>query len=122
MSLPGLTGGAVFSIGEETVTAEEVMLMLKNAELRKQRDVEELAKSVSMSDFREQFSFNTSEIVKFKVTNILLYEKAKSEAGDKIDEQLSFINISAIRFRSSSSSLYNCSRDLLIRWGKLLLL
>jgi hypothetical protein len=41
-----------------------------------------------MSDFFEQIAAQTHEIVIGKATNILLYEKAKAEAGEKIDEQL----------------------------------
>jgi hypothetical protein len=92
MALPNLTGGVVLSIGRETITADEVLLLLENTELRKResarRDLRQLAKNLSMSDFFEQIAAQTHEIVIGKATNILLYEKAKAEAGEKIDEQL----------------------------------
>ena len=92
MDLPNLSGGVVLSIGNETITAEEVLLLLEATEQRRRpairRDLPELAKSLSIPEFFRLISDQTGEIVIGKATNILLYEKAKAEAGDRIEEQL----------------------------------
>jgi hypothetical protein len=92
MTLPDLTGGVVLSIGKETITADEVILSLENEEqqkvVSKRRDLRQLAKNLSLTEFSAQISTQTGDIVFRKARDILLYEKAKADAGDKIDDQL----------------------------------
>ena len=111
VELPTLTGGSVLSIGEETLTADEVIRLLEGIERLKSptasRDIREVAKSQSVRGFYNLFFTQTGQIVERRVADLLLYEKARVEAGDDIDDMVKkYIKAEKNRFRAKYGNDY----------------
>ncbi len=79
--LPQPSGGFVLIVGGETITTEQIIepLMKYLSPLAQQSDFEQF--SVQARPQVEQMLVN-------KISNILLYQKAKADAGDQIDAAL----------------------------------
>lgn len=80
--LPEPSGGFVLAVGGETITTEEIIT---------ERLLEyfgPIAQRSSLEQFKEQARPTLEEIIVAKVTDILLHQKAKRQAGDNIDERL----------------------------------
>jgi len=74
------SGGLVLMVGGDTVTSDEVILPIERFEPAAQiRDFEQ---------FKKQIRGKVQELVLDKVSNILLHQHAKREAGESIDEGL----------------------------------
>ena len=74
------SGGLVLSVYTETITAEEVILMIAD-DLKSQA---RLGKPGFKTEVRDQIA----QIVQSKVLDILLYQQAKKNSPDNIDEAL----------------------------------
>ena len=79
--LPDISGGLVLSIGSETITVDQVVSAV----------MEMLKEEVDASDFgqfRQQVGPAVSQLIRSKITDILLYEEARRNAPEQIDEYL----------------------------------
>lgn len=79
--LPQPTGGFVLAIGPDTITSNEVAQALL-APFR------ELAQNTSFTYFKKQARPDVKSFVVNKISNILLYQQAKLNAPEQIDERL----------------------------------
>jgi len=79
--LPECSGGFVLAVGDESLTADEIVHPL----------LEYLGPAAQANDY-QQFERlarnNVEQFVVGKIANILLYQQAKREFGTKLDEQL----------------------------------
>ncbi len=79
--LPEASGGFVLAVGGETVTADEIVVAL----------VEHFRPIAQRSDFerfKRQVRAQVEQVITTKISNILLYQEAKRQAGEDIDEAL----------------------------------
>ncbi len=88
--LPEASGGFTLSVGDRTVTAEEVIGPI----------FEDLAKIALRSDF-DQFSQIVRPAVEqqvvMRISDAILYSRAKKDAADKVDDELDRITTAEIR-------------------------
>jgi parvulin-like peptidyl-prolyl isomerase len=80
--LPEPSGGFVLAVGGETITTEEIIT---------ERLLEyfgPIAQQSRLEEFKEQARPSVEQILAAKVSDILLHQKAKRQAGGNIDEQL----------------------------------
>jgi parvulin-like peptidyl-prolyl isomerase len=89
-NLPRPSGGFVLAVGEDTITSEEVIAPIRDrlTPLARGREFDEFARgSVPL----------VSQSLMNKVSDIILYQKARNEAPDDIDERLDKIVDSEMR-------------------------
>lgn len=89
-NLPRPSGGFVLAVGEDTITSEEVIAPIRNRliPLAKGREFDEFARgAVSL----------VSQSLMNKVSDIILYQKARNKAPDDIDERLNNIVETEVR-------------------------
>ena len=79
--LPEVSGGFTLAVGEETITSEEIIEPLTE-------HFRELAQSSSFEQFKSQARPQVEKMLTTKISNILLYQNAKRDAGGQIDEAL----------------------------------
>jgi len=80
--LPEASGGFVLAVGGETVTAGEI---ITETLLEYYRPV---AQRSSLEQFKRQARPPLEQIIVAKVSDILLHQKGKQQAGDNIEERL----------------------------------
>jgi parvulin-like peptidyl-prolyl isomerase len=80
--LPAWSGGFVLTVGGETITADEIITepLLKY--------FRPIAQRSSFEQFKEQARPELEQILATRVSNILLYQQAKQDAGEQVDEAL----------------------------------
>jgi len=80
--LPEASGGFVLTVGGETITAEEIITepLLKY--------FGPIAKSNGFEQFKEQAEPVLERIIVNKVSDVLLYQKAKKDLGEQADDSL----------------------------------
>jgi len=74
------SGGLVLMVGGETITSDEIVLPIER--------FEPVAQIRDFEQFKRQVRGQVQELVLDKVSNILLHQHAKREAGESIDEGL----------------------------------
>jgi len=74
------SGGLVLMVGGETITSDEIVLPIER--------FEPVAQIRDFEQFKRQVRGKIQELVLDKVSNILLHQHAKREAGEGIDENL----------------------------------
>lgn len=79
--LPRPSGGFALAVGNDAVTAEEVIAPLRE-------NLTPLAQSRNFDDFAQQAGPWVSQSLMNKISEILLYQKARNQAPDDIDERL----------------------------------
>ncbi len=79
--LPAPSGGFVLGINGETVSSEEVVAPLVSKFVP-------LAKRVGFEQFALQARGTVEQVVVGRISNIVLYQRARSELGDNIDDVL----------------------------------
>ncbi len=79
--LPECSGGFVLAVGSETITADEMVLSLAP-------DFKQVARSSTFEQFKERARAQIEQIITVRILNILLYSKAKKQAGEGIGEAL----------------------------------
>jgi parvulin-like peptidyl-prolyl isomerase len=80
--LPEPSGGFVLSVGGETITTEEIITE------RLLEYFKPIAERSSLEQFKEQARPTVEEIIVAKVTDMLLHQQAKRQAGANIDDRL----------------------------------
>ncbi|UCF44132.1 MAG: peptidyl-prolyl cis-trans isomerase [Planctomycetota bacterium] len=80
--LPGPSGGFVLAVGGETITTEEII----TEQLLEYFGP--IAQRSSLEQFKEQAGPQLEQIVLANVSDTLLRQRAKRQAGDNIDERL----------------------------------
>jgi parvulin-like peptidyl-prolyl isomerase len=80
--LPAPSGGFVLAVGGETITAEEIITE------RLSEHFKPIAQRSSFEQFKEQARGPLEQILVAKVSDILLNQKAKQQAGENIEERL----------------------------------
>ncbi len=80
-NLPAATGGFVFAVGTETITSTEIVEPLTEY-------YADLVKKTSLDNFKKQAKPQVENFVMNKISNLLLYQQAKLDATDQIDEPL----------------------------------
>jgi hypothetical protein len=80
--LPEPSGGFVLAVGGETITAEELITERSLEYFRP------IAQQSSLEQFKEQARPPLEQIIVDKVSDILLHQKAKRQAGDNIEDRL----------------------------------
>jgi len=77
--LPEASGGFVLAVGDETITSDEIITEpLLNY-------YKPIAQKSSFEKFEKQAGPELEQIITTKVSNILLYQQAKREAGEGVD-------------------------------------
>jgi hypothetical protein len=79
--LPKVSGGMVLPVNNERITIDEVIAPITE-------DLQEMAAGKDYLDFRVKAKPLIDQTVSNRVSNITLYQKAKREAREGIDEQL----------------------------------
>lgn len=79
--LPAESGGKVLSLYSETITADEVLQVLEER-------LKPFARQMNQETFANQTIPFFREVVRGKVTDILLYQEASKTAPENIDEML----------------------------------
>jgi len=82
IELPEPVGGFALSVGSETITCSQII----NPTLMQR--LEPLARKTSLEVFKKQARPLFEQLVINKITEILLYSRAKTELGEKTDEAL----------------------------------
>jgi len=77
--LPNPSGGFVLAVGGETIKSDEIIAPLVDR-------VAPAARQVNYAVFRQQMREKIERIIENHIANILLYEKARAKAGERIDE------------------------------------
>ena len=77
--LPKASGGFVLAVGGETITADEMVLPFIE-------DFKPLAKRSSFEQFKLRARGDLERVLIIKVSDILLYQEAKKDAGEQFDE------------------------------------
>ncbi len=80
--LPAPSGGFVLAVGSETITTEEIITERLSEHFRP------IAQRSSFEQFKEQARGPLEQIIVAKVSDILLNQKAKQQAGENIEERL----------------------------------
>ena len=80
--LPECSGGFVLAVGDETITADEVITEPLLEYFRP------IAQRSNFEQFKEQARPELEQILATQVSNILLYRQAKTDAGEQVDEAL----------------------------------
>ncbi len=79
--LPAPSGGFVLAVNGETITSDEVVLPLS-------AHFEKLAQATSFEQFKVQVKPQLEQFLVTRLSNILLYQQAKKELGENVDEML----------------------------------
>jgi PPIC-type PPIASE domain. len=79
--LPDVSGGFVLAVGSDTITADEIVSPMME-------HFKPLAKSVDFETFKEQVRPQVEQYLTGKISNLLLYQKAKKDAGDQVNDAL----------------------------------
>jgi hypothetical protein len=79
--LPDISGGLVLSIGSETITVDQVVSPIMKM-LKEEVDTGDFGR------FRQQVGPTVSQLIRSKITDILLYDEAKRSTSDGMDEYL----------------------------------
>lgn len=79
--LPQPTGGVTLNIMSETITTKELMLLLEP-------QLKPLAKQGNLMAFKQSARPLFRDVMRSRVTDILLYKEAKKKAPDNIDDAL----------------------------------
>jgi parvulin-like peptidyl-prolyl isomerase len=89
--LPACSGGFVLAVGDETITADEIITepLLKH--------FRPIAQRSDFEPFKEQAKPELERILATQVSNILLYREAKKDAGEQVDEALERVAEAEIR-------------------------
>ncbi|RKY24612.1 MAG: hypothetical protein DRP62_03385 [Planctomycetota bacterium] len=80
VGLPDASGGFTLAVGDETVTADEIITEQLIEHFRP------IAQGSNYERFKIQARPDIERLLMSKVSNILLYQKARQEAGEHIDE------------------------------------
>ncbi len=81
--LPDATGGMVFSVGAQTLTADEVLSIPQM-----QESLAPLAKRGDLSVYEPQAMAWMRSVIRSKVADMLLYEEARKKAPDNVEDML----------------------------------
>jgi len=79
--LPEPTGGMVFSVDTETLTADQMILPMEE-------DLRPLAERLGREEFTAQVKPVMLKAIRSRVTYLLLYKEARKNAPENIDDQL----------------------------------
>lgn len=80
-NLPMASGGLVLAVNGETITADEIVNPMID-------HFREYAQSTGAEEFRAHVRPQVDKALVSKISNILLYQQAKNNAGDKIEDAL----------------------------------
>jgi hypothetical protein len=84
-------GGYVLMVGGETLTSDEIIdsrLPLNQSFISPKEYFGPIAKTSDFEQFKERVKGQLEEIIMGKISNMLLYQHAKRQAGSNIDEGL----------------------------------
>jgi parvulin-like peptidyl-prolyl isomerase len=105
--LPEASGGFSLSVAGETITADEIVRPLVEP-------VKAVAQSGDFQTFQSQSRFAVEKLITNRISNILLYQEAKKQAGDQIDDALDKAADAEVRkFIASYGGDYAKSEDAL---------
>ena len=79
--LPECSGGFVLAVGDETITADEIVLPLME-------DLRPIAQGSTFEQFKGRAGPEIEQIITTRILNILLYRQARKQSGEDIDEAL----------------------------------
>jgi peptidyl-prolyl cis-trans isomerase SurA len=114
--LPEPSGGFTLAVGDQTITAEEVVGPV----------FEKLAQAAQNGDF-EKFRSVAGPVIERelmeRIVNALLYSRAKRDAGDKIDDELDKVTAAEVRrfvmdFGGDYAKAEQSLRQMGMDWGK----
>jgi len=84
-------GGLALKVGDETVTSDEVIdspIEYYGVVVSLEDGLKQIAKISNLEQFKKQARGQLEEIITGKISNILLYQHARKEVGEKADEAL----------------------------------
>lgn len=79
--LPEASGGFVLAVGDETITADQIVSPMME-------HFRPIAQRSNFEQFKEQAKPELERILTAKISNILLYQRAKKDAGADIEQRL----------------------------------
>ncbi|UCF00370.1 MAG: peptidyl-prolyl cis-trans isomerase [Planctomycetota bacterium] len=98
--LPDPSGGFSLAVGDETITSNEIIGSLIEHEGGVVALIESLrpiAQRSSLEQFKKQAKPELKNVLTAKISNILLYQQAKKDAGKDIDERLEMLAKAEVR-------------------------
>jgi len=112
--LPQASGGFVLSVGGETITADQIIAPLMN-------ELAPIAKLGTYHQFKRQAQTLVEQTLAAKISNILLYKKAKKHAGENIDEALekavdSEVRKFIVRFGGDTAKAEQALKEMAMDW------
>lgn len=119
--LPEPSGGFALAIGDETITSNEIIGSLiehKGAVVPLIEHLRPIAQRGTLEQFKKQARPEVEKILTVKISNILLYQQAKKDAGENIDERLETLAKAEVRrFVNSFGGDYAKAEEELKRRG-----
>jgi foldase protein PrsA len=85
------SGGLVLTVGGETITSDEIIespVEFGGESISPTEHFKPLAQLTELGQFKERARGQLKEILLVKISNILLYQEAKRQAGENIEEAL----------------------------------
>jgi len=100
--LPECSGGFVLSVGGETITSDEIIRSIirrKGVFVPLIESLRPIAQNNDREQFKEQARPQVEQVLNSKLSRILLYQRAKEQAGEGVDEALEKLAEEEIRTR-----------------------
>lgn len=100
--LPECSGGFVLSVGGETITSDEIIgsiIRRKGVFVPLIESLRPIAQKNDREQFKEQARPQVEQVINSKLSRILLYQRAKEQAGEGVDEALEKLAEEEIRIR-----------------------
>ena len=100
--LPECSGGFVLSVGGETITSDEIIgsiIRRKGVFVPLIESLRPIAQKNDREQFKEQARPQVEQVLNSKLSRILLYQRAKEQAGEGVDEVLEKLAEEEIRTR-----------------------
>lgn len=100
--LPECSGGFVLSVGGETITSDEIIgsiIRRKGVFVPLIESLRPIAQKNDREQFKEQARPQVEQVLNSKLLRILLYQRAKEQAGEGVDEVLEKLAEEEIRIR-----------------------
>jgi parvulin-like peptidyl-prolyl isomerase len=110
-NLPQIGGALALSVGNDTVTSSEVVRRFSGT-------LRELALKSRWENFQKEAGPRVEQFIINSISNILLYNEAKKDAGDVIDDRLEkAVDSEVKRFASDYGGDYAAAQEALKRGG-----
>ena len=109
--LPPVSGGLALAVGAEAIKAEDIVLSVEP-------ELSEMARNMTYADFYQWAYPIIGRKIVNEATGRLLYERAKRDAGDKLDDQLKkLVEADIVKFLTTYGNDYAAAEKALRERG-----